>query len=104
MSSSNNNPFRTNNYLKATANPCQTLYQSHTASNIGPANSPLSSSTVNSITPSPASTQIYFVPFFAMSKSVKFFFGVDDQYTLEEDLHQIEAHTFFLWENNLSIL
>ena len=35
LDSTNNNPFQTTTNLNDTANPCQTLYQQHTAPNIG---------------------------------------------------------------------
>ena len=35
MSSTNNNPLQTLTNLKSTTNLCQTLYQTHTAPNIG---------------------------------------------------------------------
>ena len=36
LNSTINNPFQTNTKLNVIANPCQTLYQPHTAPNIGP--------------------------------------------------------------------
>ena len=46
LSSTNKNPFQTKTNLNDTANPCQTLYQPHTAAKRGPyATLPSSSST-----------------------------------------------------------
>ena len=74
--------------MNATANESQTLYQSHSAPNVGTsANLPFSSSTVNPINFSSVNTQVCTVPFFAMNKSLKTFDGLDHQFTPEELMH-----------------
>ena len=65
LSSTNNNPFQANTKLNATANPCWTLYQPHTAPNMQqnlPAISSWSSSTVNPMNFSSVYIQNYTVP------------------------------------------
>ena len=98
LCSTNNNPFQTNANFNATANPAETLYQSHSAPNIGPSasgHSSFSIPTVNPINPSPVFLQHYTVLFLARNKSVKTFDGFDHQYTPQEYLLQIDAHTIF---------
>ena len=96
FSSTNKNPFQTKTNFIDTANPCQTLYQPHTAAIRGPyATLPSSSFTVNPIEPSAVSTQNYTVYFAAMNKSVRTFDGLDHQNTPEECLHPIDAHMIF---------
>ena len=90
--------FKTNTISNATANTSKTLYQPHTAPNIGPfANLSLSSSVPsrNPVNPPPFSTKIYSVPFVATNNSVKHFDGHDHQYSSEKTLHQIDAHMIF---------
>ena len=73
LSSTKNNPFQTKTNLNAAANQCQTLYQPHTAPNIGPsAILPSSSSTVNAKKPYSVNTQNYTVPLVEMNKSENF--------------------------------
>ena len=91
LNKTNNNLFQINTKLNATANPIKTLYQPHTAPDIGPSANSQSSSlvpTVNPKNPSPVITQIYTVPFVEMNKSVKTFDRLDCQYTTENFLNQ----------------
>ena len=96
LSSTNKIPFQTITTLNATANPCQTLYQPHTAPNMGlSATLPSSISSVTPINPSPAITQNYNVLFLTVKKSVIFSDGLNHQYTPEKQLHQNDAHMIF---------
>ena len=93
--SSNNNPFQSNTNSNATANPCQTLYQLHTAPNLQkdlPAVSSSSPSAVNPINSFSVNTQTNSVPSDAMSKSMESFDELDHQYAPEKNLHRIYAH------------
>ena len=81
----NNNPFQTETIINATANPCQKLYQPHTAPNISHSTIlPASSSNLYPLNPSPVVTQNDSVPFGSMNKLVKTFDVVDHQYTPEK--------------------
>ena len=104
LSSTNNNPFQANTKLNATANPCWTLYQPHTAPNMQknlPAISSWSSSTVNPMNFSSVNTQNYTVPIVSMNKSVKTVHGLDHVYTSEEYLHRVDAHMMFTMRKEL---
>ena len=101
LGSTNNNPFQSNTHLNVTANPCQTIYQPHTAHNLPkdhPTILPSSFSTVNPMKLSSVNTQNYTLPFVALNISVKTFDGLDHQYTTEDYLHQIDAQTIFTME------
>ena len=50
---------------------------------------------MNPINPYSVNTLNYTVPFVAMNKSVKTSYGLDQQYTPEEYLHQSDAHMIF---------
>ena len=98
MTCANNNLLQTNTNLNATANLSRSLCQPHTAANIGPTASVLSSSSVQTKSPTnhpPIITQKYTGLFVAMNKSSETFDGFDDQYTLEENIHQTDAHMIF---------
>ena len=96
LSSTNINPFQTNTNLNATANQCQTLYQTHIAPNIGPsATLPSPCPTVYAVNPSLVNSQIYTVPFVEMNELVKTFDGLDQQYTSGEKVNQIDALPLF---------
>ena len=87
LSSTNNNTFWTNRYLKNIANASETLYQTPSAPKRGPCAglpSLFSIATVNPISYSPMITQIYTVPFVAVNKSVTNIDGNDQQKTPEE--------------------
>ena len=104
LSSTNNIPFQTQTNLYTMANPCQTFYQRHTASNIGPSATLISSSSfVDPRNPSVVVTQIHAVPFVPMNKSVETFDGLEPQYTLDECLHWSDAHMIFTMGEQLSI-
>ena len=92
LSSTNNILFQSNTSLQATANSIQMLYQLNIATKMSSsATLSASSSIVNQIHRFRVIPQIYSVSFVALSKSVKTFDELDQQYTPQEFLHQMDA-------------
>ena len=97
-------PVQTNTNLNAIANPHQTLYQPHTAPDIGPSASLPSSSSVPAVNEkisSPVITQTYTLAFVAGNKSVEKNDRLELQITPEKYLLRIDAQVILIMAKQL---
>ena len=98
LSSSHNNPLKTNTNSKTILPPDQTLYQPRTTPNIGTCASLPPSSFVPAMflmNSPPVITQHYTITFVARNKNVESFDGPEQQTTAEEESYQYTNAFYF---------